>query len=209
MDTLLDDFHEAVSFTTDTHKTDIDWFYDHTTRMTDFDSFYKEYIYVVLASGFRSQIASRLVEPLFECKGNIENMLVLFKNKRKCDAISEFYRNYSNNPTLFSDFVESLHVPEDLKVLPFIGNITMYHLARNVGLSNDVVKPDVHLERYTREVFTGEEEKTPLDLCRYIQSNYKENELQLGMIDFILWVWLSHDKGQRKKSCCYGKSRLR
>lgn len=65
-----------------------------------------------------------------------------------------------------------------LEELPWIGGITKYHLARNMGL--DCVKPDRHLVRLAERY--GFED--PHLMCNYLAKQFKE---RVGTIDVILW----------------------
>lgn len=69
-----------------------------------------------------------------------------------------------------------------LEGYPFIGKITKYHLARNMGF--DVVKPDRHLVRLTQ--FLGCD--SPDKLVSEISQMTGERK---GYIDYVLWQWLS------------------
>jgi len=65
-----------------------------------------------------------------------------------------------------------------LQTLPYLGKITSYHLARNIGL--DVAKPDRHLTRLSAEYgFT-----TAQEMCEFIAKNVGE---RIGTVDVILW----------------------
>ena len=67
---------------------------------------------------------------------------------------------------------------EYIGTLPFMGPITKYHLARNIGL--DVAKPDRHLTRLAGKYgFPGVQE-----MCRYISERTSE---RIGAVDVILW----------------------
>lgn len=76
---------------------------------------------------------------------------------------------------------ENLSSPELLSKLPYIGKVTCFHLARNIGLL-DYVKPDLHLVRLAK-VWGFEDCVT---MCKAIQRNISE-ELPLGLIDLVLW----------------------
>jgi len=71
---------------------------------------------------------------------------------------------------------------EYLQTYPFIGNITKYHLAKNLGF--DVVKPDRHLVRLAEFLKYG----NPDILVSEIKTLTGERK---AYIDFILWRWLS------------------
>lgn len=69
-----------------------------------------------------------------------------------------------------------------LQTFSFIGSITKYHLARNVGL--DVVKPDRHMVRLAQYL----QYSSPDELVSEIASETGERK---GLIDFVLWRWLA------------------
>ncbi len=69
-----------------------------------------------------------------------------------------------------------------LQTFPFIGPVTRYHLARNIGF--DVVKPDRHIVRITE--FFG------YDDCDAFVGEIAAQVLEpKGHVDFILWQWLA------------------
>jgi hypothetical protein len=66
----------------------------------------------------------------------------------------------------------------ELQRLPFIGPITRFHLAKNLGL--DVVKPDRHLVRIARAAgFTD-----PEAMCRVVAEVTGD---RLATVDVVLW----------------------
>lgn len=67
---------------------------------------------------------------------------------------------------------------------PYIGNVTKYHLARNVGF--DVAKPDRHLIRLAK--ILGYD--SPGELVAEIAELTGEKK---GFVDYVLWLWLSRE----------------
>ena len=65
-----------------------------------------------------------------------------------------------------------------LQTLDFVGPITKYHLAKNIGL--DVVKPDRHLVRLAKAARF----QSPNDLCQAIANITGD---KLSVIDLVLW----------------------
>lgn len=65
-----------------------------------------------------------------------------------------------------------------LETFPYIGPVTAYHLAKNIGL--DVVKPDRHLVRLAASAGYP----SPLALCEDIATVLGE---RLGVVDLVLW----------------------
>jgi len=67
---------------------------------------------------------------------------------------------------------------EFLQTFNFIGPVTSYHLAKNIGL--DVVKPDRHLLRISRAAGFS----SPAELCRTISDMIGDS---VAVIDIVLW----------------------
>ncbi len=62
--------------------------------------------------------------------------------------------------------------------LPFIGDITKYHLARNLGI--DVAKPDRHLTRLAK-IFHYDDVQ---EMCKYLSDKTGD---RIGTVDVVLW----------------------
>lgn len=74
---------------------------------------------------------------------------------------------------------KEFNTPELLQKLPFIGSVTCYHLARNIGLL-DSIKPDLHLVRMAK--YWG------YDNCIEMCKDLKPENMELGIVDYILWM---------------------
>jgi hypothetical protein len=72
-----------------------------------------------------------------------------------------------------------------LESFPFIGPVTKFHLARNIGV--DVVKPDRHMVRLANYAGFA----SPRELVDVIAGFARE---RIGVIDYALWQWLA-DRG--------------
>lgn len=82
----------------------------------------------------------------------------------------------------WSDFKATLKREgiDALKVLPWIKDVTKYHLAKNIGLA-DVAKPDVHLKWCAKHCAAEVDE-----LVAYLASEYQMTEHK---VDAVLWEW--------------------
>lgn len=77
----------------------------------------------------------------------------------------------------------------ELQQLPFIGPVTRFHLAKNLGL--DVVKPDRHLVRMARAAgLTG-----PEAMCRLVAEVTGD---RLATVDVVLWRFATLEPGYVK-----------
>lgn len=162
------------------------------------DFFLREYVWCVYTSGFNSHIVAKHFENIYpvyhEILLNAEtNLLTAFDhtledvmwqniskciaNRRKFDAILEtikFIAVYG-----YAKFSrEYLQSADTMQKLAYIGPVTKFHLARNLGF--DVVKPDLHLTRLA-DFFDF---LSPLGMCQYLADNFDE---RLGVVDLILF----------------------
>lgn len=133
--------------------------------------FLNEYVYVVLNTGMRNQVAEKIFNNLIE-SGDLDKTV---KHKGKHKAISLAFNNYE---TGFKELKEADDKVEYLGSLFFIGGITKYHLARNLGI--DVAKPDRHLQRIADKYgFDNVHE-----MCELLSEETGE---RIGTVDVILW----------------------
>jgi hypothetical protein len=139
-------------------------------ELQDDVTFFREYVWVVLNAGMKEQVARRIFDKFMD---RLDILTIGHLGKR--DAIRRAINEYQQ---WFVDLKKSDDKLEYLTSLPWIGDITKHHLARNIGI--DTVKPDRHLVRLAKEYGF----KTPMDLCVEIQKTFHE---PLGVIDVILW----------------------
>jgi len=134
-------------------------------------NFYLDYVWVIVNSGMKNQVAQGIYDRYFQSGQNLTK--IGHPGKRK--AIAQAKRK-------FMHWYMALKKAEDkveyLQTLPWIGPITKYHLARNVGL--DVVKPDRHMVRLA-EYFNF---NNPHELCQWL---VERTNWRIGTIDVILW----------------------
>lgn len=143
------------------------------------DNFFIEYVWVVLNAGMKEQIARKIFNKFCQgINGGIINFdVVRHPSKRK--AIEKTFNNLSLHFQNLQAIEGDNKQIEYLETLPWIGPITKYHLARNIGI--DTVKPDRHLVRLAEQFgYTS-----PLKMCQAIQNNIYNTKL--GTIDVILW----------------------
>lgn len=75
-----------------------------------------------------------------------------------------------------------------LRSLPFIGPVTSYHLAKNLGL--DVVKPDRHLLRISALLGYS----SPAELCQMISSSVGD---RVSVVDLVIWRYATLNPGYK------------
>lgn len=138
------------------------------------NAFMMEACWVVLNSGMKEQIARKIWGRIQGAWSDGIDISEVFKHKGKVAAIKYILANSGN---LFEGYVLSTNKIEYLQTIPFIGKITCYHLAKNLG--HDCVKPDRHLVRVAKEYNT-----TPDELCQKLSDDtgYKK-----CVIDIVIW----------------------
>ncbi|KAG9391782.1 hypothetical protein J8273_6561 [Carpediemonas membranifera] len=207
-DKTLAKFKKAIKFTKELHPTDLEWILSRTELVEDVDDFLEEYIYVVVASGFKGKIAASYSTKLAACDGDDGRMGEIFRNKAKTRAIADVYTRFKHGPDAaasWSSFRATLlDQGEDyLTTLPRIGPVVKSHLARNIGLVS-VAKPDLHMIRLAAGLGWGTDRPAVEAMVAFSAG---EVGMPVGATDFCMWVWLSH--GGKEADCCRGKYRLR
>jgi hypothetical protein len=171
---------------------EIDWQAERRFERIQETDFLRESAWTVLSAGFRESVIRKLFGPLSEAfldwrsAGHIHERrreckvaaLKVFGNERKISAILDIAAIVAKCGfgTIRS------RIDEDgvsfLQTLPYIGPVTAFHLAKNLGLP--VVKPDRHLQRMARAAGF----RSPLELCQEI-ANRTGDPIQV--IDIVLW----------------------
>lgn len=170
----------------------IDW--QHSVKldaMTESD-FLRESAWVVLSAGMSAKVVSTIF-PAFStaffhwsrAEQIVQNdircrraALEVFSHAGKVDAVLEISRHV--------DQVSFSHVKHDvaaegvtyLRSLPYIGPITAFHLAKNLGL--DVAKPDRHLVRLASHLGFSD----AAALCAVIAASVGD---RIAVVDLVLW----------------------
>lgn len=160
--------------------------------------FASEVIYVILASGFRQKIAKKKFFEIMEFITNggkvcFDSLICIFGNKNKINAICKIW---NNKEVYCSDFY-GLNTDEEklnyLASLPYIGEITKNHLARNLGINK--VKYDVWIQRLGINLYGNNSVKVSGKLSLEVKNICdemfddisKSTGLSIGYIDVVLW----------------------
>lgn len=181
---------------------EIDWQEDlDANRMTEAD-FLRELAWVVLSAGMRESVVRVKFDVLtsvfggFRCASGIagtatklrRRALRIFNHPGKIDAILNAAR------LVVADGFPNVRrrvLAEGIPFLqsfPFIGPVTSFHLAKNLGL--DVVKPDRHLVRIAK--CAGY--RTPEQMCVDISRQVSE---RVSVVDVVLWRYATLNRDYR------------
>jgi len=154
--------------------------------------FLREYAWVVLTCGMRESVVRQRFDLFsrcfwsWECSSKITATaeacrrlaLGVFNHQRKIDAILHVTDSLAE--VGFESFRECLRNDplKELQRLPYIGPVTRFHLAKNLGM--DVAKPDRHLCRIVRSLGF----QSAQDLCTCIAQETGE---AVRVVDLVLW----------------------
>jgi len=180
------------------YAAEIDWQDTRCLSLLLESEFLEEAAWVVLSTGMRESVirryfpkissaflnwvsAATIVQNLTSCEATA---VKVFNHPRKISAIGSICERIAR--TGFAAFREKIQSEgvDFLQTLDFIGPVTKYHLAKNVGL--DVVKPDRHLVRWAKAANF----KYPKDLCQAIAEITGD---KLSVIDLVLWRYATLD----------------
>lgn len=138
------------------------------------DQFAAEAIYVICNSGMSNLVAVPIFERCMLALRKAESATTVFGHPGKAKAIDEIWRT---RRSLYRKLNRVDDVIAFCATLPWVGNITKFHLAKNLGA--DVAKPDVHLNRLAEA-----EGVTAQELCDRLAT---ETGYRAATIDLILW----------------------
>jgi len=131
----------------------------------DTETFLREYIWVVIHGGTAHKVARTIEGKVWDViamvrarQGTYYPIEAIYMHRGKVKAIKYMLGHAEE---CFRAYVEAEDKLEYLHTLPYIGAITRYHLAKNLGL--DVVKPDRHLFRIADRYG-----KLPQEFCKDI-----------------------------------------
>lgn len=138
------------------------------------DEFAERAIYVICNSGMMNRIALPIFERCMVALYEGRSAATEYGHPGKRVAIDQIWQNRHQ---LFEQYCRAPHDIDQLQELPWIGPVTVFHLAKNLGA--DVAKPDVHLERLARRDRT-----TSQTLCRRLS---RASGYRIATIDTLLW----------------------
>ena len=174
------------------YNDEIEWQNTRDLESISESEFLQESAWVILNTGMREKVIRGLFDDISEAfmnwksadmivqndKSCMDSACAVFNNTRKVEAIISLCRRVSDLG--ISNIISSIKTDgvEYLKSFKFIGPITCYHLAKNIGL--DVVKPDRHLVRIAHATKIND----PLKLCLKIS---KATGDKISVVDLVLW----------------------
>lgn len=171
---------------------EIDWQENLKTEPINETTFIREMAWVIISSGMREFIVRKKFPKISEAFFNWKSAQVIYSNSQSCfkKAVSIFNNAHKINAIIkaceilmqkgLDKIMNELHEigPSSLKVFPFVGPVTCFHLAKNLGVST--AKPDRHLSRIASLVGYFD----PIDFCRDLSKITGDD---ISVIDIVFW----------------------
>lgn len=197
-DLAMEIFSKASAYSSATKfSVEIEWQRDRDFNNFTETEFLKEAAWVILCSGFRESTIRKLFDYIslsfcdWESADSIVNFSsqciiaaqAVFGNKRKLEAIVEVAKRI--NSIGFFLIKERIHANPiaELQEFDFIGPITAWHLAKNLGLQ--IAKPDRHLLKLSNSVGYGK------DVQKLCMSIADASGKSVAVVDLILWRYIA------------------
>lgn len=133
-----------------------------------------EYTWVVLNSGMKNTVARKIMDRVWPRLVAGEPIAPVFGHEGKAAAIELVWQERARH---FVEFAAAPDIVAWCETLPWIGKITKYHLAKNLGA--DVAKPDRWLER-----LAAADGETVDGLCARLAL---ETGDRIATVDVVLW----------------------
>ena len=160
----------------------------------------RECAWVILCTGFRESVIRKRFSFISLCFHDWESSELICGDADLCVATA--LAGFANRPKVVAITRAAFHIRDigfecyrqrilldpipSLLELPFVGAITSFHLAKNLGF--DLAKADRHLQRLS----DGMGFSRPQQLCAYISERTGD---PIRVIDLVLWRYLE----QRRK----------
>ena len=138
------------------------------------DDFAEQTIYVICNSGMANTVATLIYDRCMNALRIGDSVTGVFRHPGKSLAIDAIWRERERH---YADYMAAEDKVAELRALPWIGDITALHLAKNFGAN--VAKPDVHMERLARAESASTEE-----LCARLSA---ASGYRAATVDTILW----------------------
>lgn len=147
------------------------------------EDFAREHAFVVCNSGMRAKTACEIYRKVQKALTRSKPLDEVFGHKHKCYSIQHVY---DHRVELFDKYKETdakdatgtkEEVIAFLRTLSHIGDITKFHLAKNMGLN--ICKPDRHLVRIAAFY-----QSIPHTLCQQLS---EATGLRIATIDTVIW----------------------
>ncbi len=171
---------------------EIEWQKTRSLSSLGESEFLQETAWVILCSGMREAVIRRLFSAVSSAFLKWSSAAVIARHRGTCEAMAVSVFHHPAKVAAIASMCERvaeagfdavrLAIQREglgfLRTLDFIGPVTSFHLAKNIGL--DVAKPDRHMTRIAKAAGLN----SPHDLCRVISGVTGD---RIGVVDLVLW----------------------
>jgi len=188
--------HAAASIVDAGYAWEVDWQRSRIAQPFTEHDLLREAAWVILCSGFREAAVRKSFDYVSLCFCDWESAFEITENRRQC--IETAFPSFRNEAKLSAIATVAEQVCtygfdemrariacdpiSALQIFPFVGPITSWHLAKNLGL--DVAKNDRHLARIAVDHGYADAH----DVCEILSDATGEPR---SVIDIVLWRYAS------------------
>jgi len=140
--------------------------------------FFWEYLWVICNSGVKNQVARTIFRRVVDALISGEPVSEHFGHPGKSQAIETVRKEYRELFEVYRKCPGDASRLDFLAGLPWIGEITKFHLAKNLGITS-ICKPDRHLVRIADSFGMN-----PQDLCEKLSSQSGDS---VAVVDSVIW----------------------
>lgn len=158
--------------------------------------FLRESAWVILCSGFNESIVRKHFSYISLCFHDWVSARAICEDRIVCESTALTAIRHSGKMSAICSIAESVdrdgfdNLKEriwkspiaTLKRFPYIGDITVWHLAKNIGFP--VAKPDRHMQRLSENLGYGDVQQ----LCAHLSMLTGE---EIPVVDITLWRYLT------------------
>lgn len=155
---------------------EVDYYQDIPECNSD-AAFAFETIWVICNSGMKNQVARKIYDRILQAMIDKKPLLDVFKHEGKVKAIESIWKHKKTYFARYKAQKDNEYKLIQLERMPYVGKITKYHLAKNLGM--DVCKPDRHLVRIAEHY-----EVTPEQLCEILSIVTGD---RIATVDYVIW----------------------
>lgn len=171
---------------------EIEWQDSLDIRWIGESIFLKEAAWVILSSGMRETVVTKVFPKVSTAFYNWQNSAVIIENRKACLSSSlEVFGNVKKMQAIIkvAEITNSIgfekiiqNITNDglgfIQTFPFMGPATSCHFGKNIGLN--IAKPDRHLIRIAKALGYS----CPHELCKEIA---KSTDEKTSVVDLVLW----------------------
>jgi hypothetical protein len=158
------------------YERDVAWA-ENVGPVASYSRFAEEYIWVVINSGMKAQVAEGIAKRVWSAIEEGKPIRDAFGHPGKAAAIERVLSQ--DGARWFDEYTQLLGDEARLaylETLPWIGKVTKWHLAKNLGV--DCAKPDRHLVRIAGS------EQAAHEMCSRLAAKTGD---RVATVDYVIW----------------------